>query len=449
MEALALLCTLHADGPSSLRRLRRAGCASLAHLEHMPADELAQVLEVPPAVARRLVREARGLSSRLDLGLDDREEGPELGAPAEAPPPPSPSASGLDRRDLALLDQVVERWREADREADREAPRGVPPLVMDELPAVDDPGPGLAETVEARPEGGGSASLPDPEPEVEQVPVPAEMAPQAEMAEMAPTAEMAEMAPTAEMAEMAPTGLRGGEVDGLDADLAAALASAGVLDLRGLADADALALSRDLGRPFSVLRRVQFLAARIAPEGEPARSTAPTEQAPTEQAPTEQAPTEQAPTEQAQVEPAPVVELSSSTPANLLPMPLGEASVVEAAPPARAAEPTTPAPEADALEGATPSVRKFWEPLPRWAEQLEESELEQPIPLPSEDPTPPATSRPLRRRSGRTLNWTFEMPLHGAPAPTPEVDKTLGTPSVGPAPLDPPREDEGAAGPFA
>ena len=41
------------------------------------------------------------------------------------------------------------------------------------------------------------------------------------------------------------------------------------------------------------------------------------------------------------------------------------------------------------------------------------------------------------------------MPLHGAPAPTPEVDKTLGTPSVGPAPLDPPREDEGAAGPFA
>ena len=105
--------------------------------------------------------------------------------------------------------------------------------------------------------------------------------------------------------------------------------------------------------------------------------------------------------------------------------------------------------EEDDLLGGMTLAELVTAPLPRWAEQLEESELEQPIPLPSEDPTPPATSRPLRRRSGRTLNWTFEMPLHGAPAPTPEVDKTLGTPSVGPAPLDPPREDEGAAGPFA
>ncbi len=32
MDTLALLCNLHADGPATLQRLRRAGCESLAAL---------------------------------------------------------------------------------------------------------------------------------------------------------------------------------------------------------------------------------------------------------------------------------------------------------------------------------------------------------------------------------------------------------------------------------
>ena len=133
MEALALLCTLHADGPTSLRRLKRAGCASLSHLERMPASELAEVLEVAPAVARRLGREARGLTTRLDVGLDDREESPGFGTGPTASPASDtyapPSMGHLDRRDRALLEQVIGRWKEADS---KEA-RVVPPLVVEEL----------------------------------------------------------------------------------------------------------------------------------------------------------------------------------------------------------------------------------------------------------------------------------------------------------------------------
>ena len=50
MESLALLCTLHADGPTTLKRLRRAGCRSLLDLESFGSDQLAGLLEVTPAV---------------------------------------------------------------------------------------------------------------------------------------------------------------------------------------------------------------------------------------------------------------------------------------------------------------------------------------------------------------------------------------------------------------
>ncbi|MEO2236906.1 MAG: hypothetical protein ABGW95_01485, partial [Candidatus Poseidoniia archaeon] len=40
MDALALLCTLHADGPATLKRLRRAGCTSLERLDAFEPEEL-------------------------------------------------------------------------------------------------------------------------------------------------------------------------------------------------------------------------------------------------------------------------------------------------------------------------------------------------------------------------------------------------------------------------
>jgi hypothetical protein len=52
MDGLALLCTLHADGPQTLKRLRGAGCADLTALLELPITELALALEVAPGAQR-------------------------------------------------------------------------------------------------------------------------------------------------------------------------------------------------------------------------------------------------------------------------------------------------------------------------------------------------------------------------------------------------------------
>jgi len=154
MDALALLCTLHADGPATLKRLRRAGCTSLERLDAFEPEELAGLLEVEPSVARRLRREARALIARSGGELLDREEAPAHHAPKveafqPAPPISMPQAAApraaapratasqgeteqpfepvrsLGNTDRALLGRVLEEWRERDSRAPRsDADRG-------------------------------------------------------------------------------------------------------------------------------------------------------------------------------------------------------------------------------------------------------------------------------------------------------------------------------------
>ena len=101
MEALALLCTLHADGPSTLLRLRRGGCNSLRSVEAMPAEELAQLVGINPSTARRFIREAAGLRQRLAPGEEapplDAEEVPEF---LEVGAQQAPLATQLNQGDL-------------------------------------------------------------------------------------------------------------------------------------------------------------------------------------------------------------------------------------------------------------------------------------------------------------------------------------------------------------
>lgn len=117
MDALALLCSLHADGPVTLRHLRRAGCSSLQGVETYSAEELGGVLEVAPAVARRLLREARLLRQRLEGGLLEREETPPAtgvftqGTPTTGP---GPHATSLGDRDRKVIGEVLARWRSQD-----------------------------------------------------------------------------------------------------------------------------------------------------------------------------------------------------------------------------------------------------------------------------------------------------------------------------------------------
>lgn len=138
IDRMALLCTLHADGPKTLRLLREAGCASLEKLPEFGADRLARLLSLSPASARRLLREAKLLRERLE-GTLEREEvmyPPSVSAAAVKPAPPgahalesstpeesvSPPAGSrratLDLRDRALVDQVIDRWRTDERHAE-------------------------------------------------------------------------------------------------------------------------------------------------------------------------------------------------------------------------------------------------------------------------------------------------------------------------------------------
>jgi len=114
MDALALLCTLHADGPSSLKRLRSRGCGDLSALLSRTPDTVAEDLSIERPAARRLIREARLLADRVGITALEVEEAPPTAAPAtppralvqEAPATPAPEG-GLDSVDRALVERIT------------------------------------------------------------------------------------------------------------------------------------------------------------------------------------------------------------------------------------------------------------------------------------------------------------------------------------------------------
>jgi len=135
IDRLALLCTLHADGPKTLRLLREAGCTTLEKLRDLEPKKLAKILGLTPASARRLLREVNSIRDRLDEPDLEREEVmyppaeeaagvkpalPALFALEPTDEPPLPPRAELELRDRRLLDQVVDRWRREDERAREE-----------------------------------------------------------------------------------------------------------------------------------------------------------------------------------------------------------------------------------------------------------------------------------------------------------------------------------------
>ncbi len=211
MEALALLCTLHADGPSTLKRLRRGGCNSLRAVEGMPAEELARLVGISASTARRFVREATNLRQRLVPGEEapslDVEEVPEF---LDADPIQAPVGTALDQRDELAMERML----------------AVP----------------MAESPIEGPEGEQVEAFQQAEREPEQI---------------------------SETGRDSNPGLEPGAVDGLDRELIEVLASQGIVSLWDLANLDAGALARSSGVPFGRLTRIRFLARRENPERPP------------------------------------------------------------------------------------------------------------------------------------------------------------------------------------
>jgi hypothetical protein len=232
IDRLALLCTLHADGPKTLRLLREAGYSTFDKLRKLEPDRLAKILNLSSAAARRLLREIGLLEKRLEPDLE-REEvmyPPTAGAGAMKPappghfrvdpePPPVAGRSSLGPRDRQLLDKVVARWRQADEETHR-------------LEAVDRrPEP---EFVEAEEKVVEIPTTPPPDP------------------------------------------LLPGLLGGLDAAACDSLAGGGIVSLEELATCPVDELVERSGLSFTRARTLQFLAGRrlteaVAEEEEPVR----------------------------------------------------------------------------------------------------------------------------------------------------------------------------------
>ena len=256
---MALLCTLHADGPKTLRILREAGCTTVEKLRSLESDRLARLLGLTPAAARRLLREAVLLEERLEPALE-REEvmyPPAAHAAAMKPAPPGflgvsgeeePSVqpeqprSALDLRDRNLLDRVVDRWRKADQRA-----RG-------ESSDSSEPEQNPASEIEPRWE---SPSLAEVEVEIE-IPTPPQRG-----------------------------HLRPGQLGGLDQETCDRLVRGGIASLEELATCpiDDLVARTELS--FTRARTLQFLAGRRLTETEEGASPAPPEPGPIVEPPRE------------------------------------------------------------------------------------------------------------------------------------------------------------------
>lgn len=257
MDALALLCTLHAEGPTTAKRLRQAGCVTLERVLALEASALASLLCAPSAVARRFQREARSLLDRL--GAEHLEPSPEHVRALDA----------LQPSDQRLAERVVAEWKEQRASGEPASPMVVrlePASQASSSPPVDALYPVLnsARWNDSTPSDGASASV-------------QRMGLATDESLDAHTNASRELVPLApndlglDRREV-PAALAAFAVDGLNAEAVQALALAGVRDLAELAACDALALARASGLAYPRIVRWRALAARACPPAGPKRA---------------------------------------------------------------------------------------------------------------------------------------------------------------------------------
>lgn len=283
MDALSLLCTLHADGPATLQRLRGLGCGGLGAFLAMNADDLAEALGLEAAVARRLLREGRILAERLGSEALEAEETAPVATQPAALPEPAPAGPALDEGDAALVARIVS-------DPPAEADEG------EETPAAFDAEP-VAEALDEEPADElAEALVGDPTQEIAEEPV-EELVPATESFEEEKARALAFLDEEPVDADMAAAGMDGvdgipddapglaaeelapgdealvaaacdvltvGGLPGLDSAMVEDLAAAGITTLGALGAADSLTLTRNLGVTFAQARRMRFLARRAA-----------------------------------------------------------------------------------------------------------------------------------------------------------------------------------------
>ncbi len=118
MDALALLCNLHADGPLSLRCLRESGIRTLSDLRDASDETLVALLSVSAAQVRRIAIEAELLEARLanepyeTLEYAEPEERSTQPIAGRVPPPVASDlplrAGEIEGLDAKLVERLVQ-----------------------------------------------------------------------------------------------------------------------------------------------------------------------------------------------------------------------------------------------------------------------------------------------------------------------------------------------------
>ena len=225
MDTWALLCTLHADGPASLQRLRAAELSSIDDILGCSVEMTADVLGLSMAQARRFHREARILAMRMDTeGLDREERMYPRSASVEAPYN-QPAAQGSTMAQPASMTSTMTQ---------------------------PEPGRGCTDDMREKPD------------------IAAILAPVMERwkeEDLKDAATMEEPTTTSVSRTMTATSCTPDVLDGVDQPLRDALRAAGFATLTSLAEVEPLELSRATGRTYSEACRVSFLAKRALEEG--------------------------------------------------------------------------------------------------------------------------------------------------------------------------------------
>jgi len=220
MDTLALLCTLHADGPASIQRLRAADLSSIDDVLGCSVETTAEVLGLSMAQGRRFHREARMLTMRTQgEGLDREESMYPGGVMAEL------TAAQNVMKGVAATRDSAEPVRSISKPAESQETK--PDIAAILAPVLD-----RWEKEEAS-EGAAQQQTTAEESGVEETKVstPSTSAPVASL-------------------------------DGVDGELSMALVAAGYGTLDAVVEVEPLALSRAIGRPYSEACRVNFLAKR-------------------------------------------------------------------------------------------------------------------------------------------------------------------------------------------
>lgn len=280
MDTLALLCTLHADGPASMRRLRDAELCSMDEVLGCSVETTADVLGLSMAQARRFQREARMLSMRMGSEGLDREE-------AMFPGTMTSGVPGTMGSELAGMREMMARAMERTAaggtatQTPAETTPSTPPEPVMGAAVVTVQGPTFSSPETAAPAAPGApvasaATAASPQTAVRTHDGAAELRSKPDIAAiLAPVLKQWEAADAAEeelaCAPMERVGAmdsaEGFDLDGVDERLKMALRAAGYATLSALADAEPLELSRATGRTYSEACRVRFLAQRAIQAG--------------------------------------------------------------------------------------------------------------------------------------------------------------------------------------